>query len=254
MGDSTMFYTPVLGDEDVVDGKPEVVITVTTPPLTLDFTKAGNLHDDGISLEPLRRRAQTWTKGDRTGDDVRDSIALERTARLRKVSLTDVLDAKSEIPDLRTGRYNAKKNIVQGLLDIALLTANASQLKNLVETENHPFFTPVFALLLISIAVQVAVAVLMLVVARLEWDEDLDSDKQQKKRNYRAAIVLNDISTVGVFVITIVNIFIASFISHGKAYVPTTDPKARWDERVLQQKTWLSASSRGATNWTVGSP
>lgn len=94
----------------------------------------------------------------------------------------------------------------------------------------------------------------MLVVARLEWDEDLDSDKQQKKRNYRAAIVLNDISTVGVFVITIVNIFIASFISHGKAYVPTTDPKAQWDERVLQQRTWLSTSSKGATNWTAGSP
>ena len=94
----------------------------------------------------------------------------------------------------------------------------------------------------------------MLVVARLEWDEELDA--KQRKINYRAAIVLNDFSTVGVFVITTVNIFIASFISHGKAYVPPTDPKLDWNVRMMQSQrgAWLSTQSQGTATWSSAAP
>jgi hypothetical protein len=53
--------------------------------------------------------------------------------------------------------YATKKTITQGLLDIALLTANASQLKIVLEVgEAHPYYVLLITLLSVSIALQVA--------------------------------------------------------------------------------------------------
>jgi hypothetical protein len=55
--------------------------------------------------------------------------------------------------------YATKKTITQGLLDIALLTANASQLKFVLEVgESHPYYVLLVTLLAISIALQVITA------------------------------------------------------------------------------------------------
>lgn len=52
--------------------------------------------------------------------------------------------------------YATKKTITQGLLDIALLTANASQLKFVMEVgEAHPYYVLLVTLLAVSIALQV---------------------------------------------------------------------------------------------------
>lgn len=53
-------------------------------------------------------------------------------------------------------RYTNKKTIVQGLLDISLLTANMSQLKYVLQVGNrHEFYTLLLTLLSISIFLQV---------------------------------------------------------------------------------------------------
>lgn len=53
-------------------------------------------------------------------------------------------------------RYATKKTIAQGMLDIALLTANASQLKYILQVgDKHEFYTLMLVLISISIIMQV---------------------------------------------------------------------------------------------------
>ncbi len=53
-------------------------------------------------------------------------------------------------------RYATKKTIAQGMLDIALLTANASQLKYILQVgHKHEFYTLMLTLISISIIMQV---------------------------------------------------------------------------------------------------
>jgi hypothetical protein len=63
------------------------------------------------------------------------------------VTLQKSLDANS---------YATKKTIAQGMLDIALLTANASQLKYVLQVgHQHEFYTLMVWLISISIVLQV---------------------------------------------------------------------------------------------------
>ncbi|CAB3381409.1 Hypothetical predicted protein [Cloeon dipterum] len=56
-------------------------------------------------------------------------------------------------------RYASKKTLAQGMLDIALLTANASQLKYILQVgHQHEFYTLMVTLISISIILQVNIA------------------------------------------------------------------------------------------------
>lgn len=59
---------------------------------------------------------------------------------------------------LDANRYATKKTIAQGMLDVALLTANASQLKYVLQVgENeHPFYHLMLSLIIISMILQVS--------------------------------------------------------------------------------------------------
>ena len=59
---------------------------------------------------------------------------------------------------LDANRYATKKTIAQGLLDVALLTANASQLKYVLQVgaDNHPFYYLMLSLIIISMILQVS--------------------------------------------------------------------------------------------------
>merc|ERR1719410_2588664 len=67
---------------------------------------------------------------------------------------------------LDVNRYATKKTIAQGMLDVALLTANASQLKYVLQLgENvHPFYHLMLALIIVSIVLQVLTAVFMFIL------------------------------------------------------------------------------------------
>jgi hypothetical protein len=57
---------------------------------------------------------------------------------------------------LDANSYATKKTIAQGMLDIALLTANASQLKYVLQVgQQHEFYTLMVWLISISIVLQV---------------------------------------------------------------------------------------------------
>merc|ERR1712115_243794 len=56
---------------------------------------------------------------------------------------------------LDANRYATKKTIAQGMLDIALLTANASQLRYVLQVgESHEFYMAMLVLIITSIVLQ----------------------------------------------------------------------------------------------------
>lgn len=64
-------------------------------------------------------------------------------------------------------RYATKKTIAQGMLDIALLTANASQLKYILQVgEQHQFYKLMLILISLSIVLQVSLTLLIYCI----WD------------------------------------------------------------------------------------
>ncbi|XP_077982486.1 uncharacterized protein LOC144437421 [Glandiceps talaboti] len=102
--------------------------------------------------------------------------------------------------------YAGKKTITQGMLDVALLTANSSYLKLLCKQHidgNTPYFFHLLVFLLASsIFLQLVTGILLFFKFRYNIT---------KTQHQRKADICNNMATVIVMVITIINIFIASF-------------------------------------------
>ncbi|XP_050315874.1 ninjurin-1 isoform X2 [Anthonomus grandis grandis] len=74
---------------------------------------------------------------------------------------------------LDVNKYATKKTIAQGLLDVALLTANASQLKYILQVgEKHEFYGLMLSLITISIILQVTAGLLSILVSILRSYND----------------------------------------------------------------------------------
>jgi len=104
--------------------------------------------------------------------------------------------------------YATQKTIAQGALDLALLSANASQLKALIDIPSNnrtDFYVGLLVLLSISITLQVVVAIVLLFVG-------LKNHKFGKEN--RRTEILNEISVVIILLITIVNVFISAIGIH----------------------------------------
>ncbi|XP_033607959.1 ninjurin-1 isoform X3 [Cryptotermes secundus] len=104
---------------------------------------------------------------------------------------------------LDANSYATKKTIAQGMLDIALLTANASQLKYVLQLgHQHEFYTLMVWLISISIVLQVSVGVILLVVGGLDINRHGDQ---------RPAIILNDVTLIMIFIISLINVVVSGF-------------------------------------------
>lgn len=67
-----------------------------------------------------------------------------------------LIDVSFQLKSMDANRYATKKTIAQGMLDIALLTANASQLKYILQVgHQHEFYTLMLILISVSIIMQV---------------------------------------------------------------------------------------------------
>ncbi|XP_055614601.1 ninjurin-1-like, partial [Uranotaenia lowii] len=74
------------------------------------------------------------------------------------------------LKSMDANRYATKKTIAQGMLDIALLTANASQLKYILQVgEKHEFYTLMLVLISISIILQVSAAMLAVILTLVNF-------------------------------------------------------------------------------------
>lgn len=104
---------------------------------------------------------------------------------------------------INVNHYANKKSAAESMLDIALLMANASQLKAVVEQGNEfAFFVPLVVLISISLVLQIGVGVLLIFLVKY----DLNNPAKHAKLDF-----LNNLATGLVFIIVVVNIFITAF-------------------------------------------
>lgn len=104
---------------------------------------------------------------------------------------------------INVNHYANKKSAAESMLDIALLMANASQLKAVVEQgHDFAFFVPLVVLISISLVLQIGVGILLIFLVKY----DLNNPAKHAKLDF-----LNNLATGLVFIIVVVNIFITAF-------------------------------------------
>jgi hypothetical protein len=125
------------------------------------------------------------------------------------------VETGSAIPDLDSipdvNVYQHKKTLAQGMMDLALFSANANQLRYVLESFNrHPYFYPSAILISFSLVFQVAVGI------GLIWNAtyNVKNDKEICIANK-----INNFTIIGIFLITVINVFISAF---GVANPPNT--------------------------------
>ncbi|XP_051026987.1 ninjurin-1-like [Acomys russatus] len=110
-------------------------------------------------------------------------------------------DSRNRPTDVNS--YASKKSAAESMLDIALLMANASQLKAVVEQgQDFAFFVPLVVLISISLVLQIGVALLLIFLVKSDLNNTDDSTQLD---------FLNNLATGLVFIIMVVNIFILAF-------------------------------------------
>ncbi|XP_060759697.1 ninjurin-2 isoform X2 [Neoarius graeffei] len=104
---------------------------------------------------------------------------------------------------LNMNHYATKKTVAESMLDVALLMANASQLKAVLEQgPEFKYYLTAIVLIAFSLFFQVLAGVFFILMAR----KDLNIVANQKKLD-----VMNNIATALVFLTVIINIFITAF-------------------------------------------
>eukprot|EP00063_Salmo_salar_P068113 XP_014042948.1 PREDICTED: ninjurin-2-like [Salmo salar] len=104
---------------------------------------------------------------------------------------------------LNLNHYATKKTVAESMLDMALLMANAAQLKAVLEQgPDFRYYVTVLVLIGSSLLFQVLAGVLFVAMAR----KDLNNIANQRKLD-----IMNNVATGLVFITTIINIFITAF-------------------------------------------
>ncbi|XP_022218552.2 ninjurin-2 isoform X2 [Drosophila obscura] len=108
---------------------------------------------------------------------------------------------ETPIPDVNA--YQHKKTLAQGMMDLALLSANANQLRYVLEmNQQHPYFYPSLVFISVSILFQIAVGVGLIWNGRYNIKDERDICRANKINNY---------TVIGIFIVTVVNVLISAF-------------------------------------------
>ncbi|XP_045501864.1 ninjurin-2-like [Colias croceus] len=148
----------------------------------------------------------------------KSSESMKKTTSSNEVNIdrmSIVEDSAIVIKGIDANRYATKKTVAQGLLDIALLTSNASQLKYILQVgSKHEFYTLLVTLITISIILQVLSAVGSVILGFI-----FDINHQP---HHRRAEILNNLYLGTKTISTTVNVMISVFYSLDvSANVPT---------------------------------
>ncbi|XP_017081339.1 ninjurin-2 isoform X2 [Drosophila eugracilis] len=108
---------------------------------------------------------------------------------------------ETPIPDVNA--YQHKKTLAQGMMDLALLSANANQLRYVLETSSqHPYFYPSLLFISLSIIFQIAVGVGLILNGQYNIKNEHDICRANRVNNY---------TVIGIFIVTVVNVLISAF-------------------------------------------
>ncbi|XP_024867490.1 uncharacterized protein LOC112451823 [Temnothorax curvispinosus] len=104
-------------------------------------------------------------------------------------------------PDVNV--YQHKKTLAQGMMDLALLSANANQMRYVLQTDGrHPYFYPSLVMISMSLFLQIAVGI------GLIWNSVYNVKEHEQMCKANKA---NNWTVIGIFLVTILNVFISSF-------------------------------------------
>lgn len=85
------------------------------------------------------------------------------------------------------------KTVSQGMMDVSLLTSNASQLRTALLHPKYDFFWPLVSLILVSMCLQIVARVLMLWSDYLK-DSAIDAGKKRKQLQFVALVIMSFIT------------------------------------------------------------
>lgn len=85
------------------------------------------------------------------------------------------------------------KTVSQGMMDVSLLTSNASQLRTALLHPKYDFFWPLVGLILVSMGLQIVARVLMLWSDYLK-DSVIDAGKKRKQLQFVALVIMSFIT------------------------------------------------------------
>ena len=98
--------------------------------------------------------------------------------------------------------YSTKKTVMQGLLDLALLTRNTKILRDyIVGHTGTGVHTVVIVLCCLAILVQIASAFMFMVIGRWNWDVELNRAKLHRLNNATMVLVLLSIILDGMLTV-----------------------------------------------------
>ncbi|CAL7943112.1 unnamed protein product [Xylocopa violacea] len=87
------------------------------------------------------------------------------------------------IPDVNI--YQHKKTLAQGMMDLALLSANANQLRYVLQTDGgHPYYYPSLTLIGASLLLQIAVGIGLIWNSRYNVKDDSQMCKAERANNW----------------------------------------------------------------------
>ncbi|XP_017158423.1 ninjurin-2 isoform X3 [Poecilia reticulata] len=115
-------------------------------------------------------------------------------------------------PNLNMNLYATKKTAAEGMLDIALFLANITHMKTVIEQgAGYRYYAAVLTLISFSLALQIVAGVLIIIIGR----RDLNNFTLQRRLDY-----LNNVTTIIVFVTTVLNCFVSTFGMQRTGYFP----------------------------------
>ncbi|XP_053674690.1 ninjurin-A-like [Anopheles nili] len=117
------------------------------------------------------------------------------------------MPSKQQSMNTELDSFVQKKSFAQNMMDIALLSANTNQLRYVVDLgDKHPYYLTSLVLISASLVMQVIVGLTMLYLNRYNMKNKTEMSK---------ASHMNNISVAGVFLVTLVNVFISTFNGSG---------------------------------------
>ncbi|KAH8378721.1 hypothetical protein KR009_000924 [Drosophila setifemur] len=120
---------------------------------------------------------------------------------MHEPGFVNINGVQTPIPDVNA--YQQKKTLAQGMMDLALLSANANQLRYVLETNtSHPYFYPSLLFISLSIIFQIAVGVGLILNGRYDIRDKADICRANRINNY---------TVIGIFIVTVVNVLISAF-------------------------------------------
>ena len=138
-------------------------------------------------------------------------------------------------------KFQARRNITHGMYDVALLMANVSQLKSVLDEPTHPYYILLICLLAMSLTLHITSAILLYFLmikeknaenkrrhfeelnkkeqANLDSNENIGKNitycpncsEQQESCECWKVYKIDVVATMFVFAVTVINVFITAF-------------------------------------------